>query len=212
MIKLFVQNKPLFLVEKREGEVEEYLHRQTTIFLDELNPPAVKTMLHELQQTDYYAGVLLHKDSNESLAAFKSHLKVIVAAGGLVETKDQEFLLIFRKGKWDLPKGKLDEEEDLESCALREIEEETGATGLTIERTLTVTYHTYFEGDKHLLKESHWYLVNAAEKSNLTPQTDEDIEKCEWVPLKNLPTYMGNMHASIIDVLQLRLNQLGQKA
>ena len=208
MIKLFVHNKPLFLVDKIEGEVEDYMHRPSTISLDELNSHAVRTLLSELEQPEYYAGVLLHKDINKSLAEFKSHLQVIVAAGGLVQTNNNEFLLIFRKGKWDLPKGKLDEGEDLEACALREIEEETGATGLKIDKPLHITYHTYYEKDKHILKESHWYLVNAPKKSALKPQTEEDIEKCEWVSADKLSRYMSNMHASIIDVIQKRLLEM----
>jgi 8-oxo-dGTP pyrophosphatase MutT (NUDIX family) len=110
-------------------------------------------------------------------------------------------LLIFRRGKWDMPKGKLDEGEDLETCAIREISEETGLKSLKLIRPLQVTYHTYFERERHILKESHWYLVRCNRKTELTPQVEEDIEKCEWVPLNRTETYTGNMHASIIDVL-----------
>ena len=128
----------------------------------------------------------------------------------MVTDKKNQVLFIFRRGKWDLPKGKLDDGEEIEACALREIEEETGATGLSIEKPFHITYHTYFEGDKQVLKESHWFLVNTSEKTILNPQTEEDIEKCEWVPLNRLGNYMSNMHASIIDVVQKRLQELGQ--
>jgi 8-oxo-dGTP pyrophosphatase MutT (NUDIX family) len=37
-----------------------------------------------------------------------------------------ELLMIYRRGKWDLPKGKLDEGETIPQCALREVMEETG--------------------------------------------------------------------------------------
>jgi len=47
-------------------------------------------------------------------------------AGGLVTNENNELLMIFRRGKWDLPKGKADEGETVEACALREVEEETG--------------------------------------------------------------------------------------
>ena len=52
--------------------------------------------------------------------------KKVVAAGGLVTNDKNELLTMFRRGKWDLPKGKLDEEETIEACALREVREETG--------------------------------------------------------------------------------------
>lgn len=202
MIKIYVQNKPLFLIDKINPEVEDYLHRQDTIFIDELNAPAVKTMLHELDQPQFYTGVFLHPNLDELLAGFKAHLNVIVACGGLVHTAENELLLIFRKGKWDLPKGKLDEGETLEECALREIEEETGAINLTIEQPLQVTYHTYQERGKHNLKESHWYLIKAKEKTPLKPQTEEDIEKCIWVPLAEVGNYIGGAFASVADVLK----------
>ena len=211
MLKIFVQNKPLFLVDKIEPEIEDYLHRPSTIFIDELNAPAVKTMLYELEQPEYYAGILQHNNIDEILKEIKSHLTVMVAAGGLVRTKTNDLLLIFRKGKWDLPKGKLDEGENLESCALREIEEETGATSLQIQKPLTITYHTYYEKEKHILKESHWYSVNTEKKSLLKPQTEEDIEKCVWATPDQIPTYMNNMHASIIDVLNIGLAEINQK-
>ena len=50
----------------------------------------------------------------------------IIAAGGLVTNENNELLMIFRRGKWDLPKGKLDKGETIEECAIREVEEETG--------------------------------------------------------------------------------------
>lgn len=212
MLKIHIQNKPLFLVDLVENEVNDYLHRRDTLYIDELNPAGVRTMLQELEKPDYYAGVYLHSKLNELLDAFKAELTVIQAAGGLVYTDKSELLLIFRKGKWDLPKGKLDEGEDLETCALREIEEETGAQNLTLERPLHVTYHTYHENGKHILKESHWYLIKTPKAMDLQAQTEEDIEKCEWVASSNLATYLANMHASIIDVINIGIKELEKES
>ncbi|HZH63925.1 MAG TPA: NUDIX domain-containing protein [Flavisolibacter sp.] len=202
MITIYVQNKPLFLIDKITETVDGYIHRPDTIFIDDFNPSAVRTMVQQLEHKDYYAGVFLHPDLPELLALFESQLTVIIAAGGLVYTQAHEILLIFRKGKWDLPKGKVDQGEGLEACALREIEEETGAIHLQIGRPLQVTYHTYREKDLHILKESHWFLIEANEKSPLQPQIQEDISACEWVSIERLAGYMGNMHASVVDVME----------
>ena len=83
--------------------------------------------------------------------------------------------------------------------------------GNQIEGPLKVTYHTYYERGLHILKESHWFLVRAKRRSSLKPQTEEDIEKCEWVPLAKVPAYIDHMHASLIDVMQMALTLLYKK-
>ena len=57
---------------------------------------------------------------------------IIKAGGGLVKNEKGEVLFMFRKGKWDLPKGKLDPGETMDACAVREVMEETGVSGLSI--------------------------------------------------------------------------------
>lgn len=202
MLTIYVQNKPIYLVNKINPEIEDYLHRPTTLFIDELDPSAVRTMLQEMEAPRFYYGVFKHASLPQLLAAFKEQLNVVVAAGGLVHTAENDLLLIRRLGRWDLPKGKLDEGESLEECALREIHEETGAEGLMIEQPLAVTYHTYHQNGKNNLKESHWFLVKAAKKTPLTPQTEEDVTQCIWVPLHEIETYRDGAFASVAEVLK----------
>lgn len=202
MMTIYIQNKPLYLVDAINSDIEDYLHRPATIFMDEFSPMAIKTMLHQMEQPEFYYGVFKHHDVTALLDAFKAHLHVIQAAGGLVYTDQHELLLIHRLGHWDLPKGKLDEGESLEECALREIKEETGADHLVLEKPLQITYHAYHQDGKHLLKESHWYLVKAEQKTPLTPQTNENIAKCLWVPMDELQSYIDSAFASVADVLR----------
>ena len=211
MTTIYIQNKPLFLVDKIGREVDDYLHRPDTIYIDELNAAAVKTMLHEMEQPRFYQGVFLHHNPTDLLNAFKEQLNVIVAAGGLVYTRDNELLLIHRLGHWDLPKGKLDEGESLEECAIREIEEETGAKDLAIQQPLLTTYHTYHQKGKNNLKESHWFLVKAAKKTDLTPQTDEDIAQSIWVSLQDIQPYIDGAYPSVADVLKKGIEFLQHK-
>lgn len=42
------------------------------------------------------------------LSSFLSMFKIVEAAGGLIINEKGETLFIFRRGKWDLPKGKID--------------------------------------------------------------------------------------------------------
>jgi 8-oxo-dGTP pyrophosphatase MutT (NUDIX family) len=206
--KIYFNNKPLFITSELTAEIEEYLHHEETVYIDDYNIHTVKAMIHEMELPKIRAGVFLHPDAEAVLKAFIRKLHLVKAAGGFVHNPDGDVLLIHRRGKWDLPKGKLDEGETLETCAVREIREETGLQQLKLSGPLTVTYHTYHEFTRHILKESHWYLVSTGSNSTLVPQLEEDIDKCEWVKPENLAIYMDNMHASLLDVVRAGVKAL----
>lgn len=111
----------------------------------------------------------------------------IDAGGGVVFRMDRgvcSILLIFRREVWDLPKGKLEPDESLESCALREVEEETGAHPLQIVASLQTTRHTYVEREEPIDKVTHWYAMeHTGDLHDLAPQAEEQIESVAWVPL-----------------------------
>jgi 8-oxo-dGTP pyrophosphatase MutT (NUDIX family) len=48
----------------------------------------------------------------------------VINPGGLVCNDDNRILLIFKRGKWDLPKGRV-EGDEYQTAALREVKEET---------------------------------------------------------------------------------------
>lgn len=210
MIKIYFNNQPLFLNDKITPEIEELLHHEETVFIDDFNFHTVKAMIHKMKLPKTNAGVFLHSNVEETLKAFKKELTLIQAAGGLVYTPENEILFIFRRGKWDLPKGKLEEGEKTEACAVREIKEETGIENLQIDKPLCITYHTYHQDGKHILKESHWFLIKTSKQNNLIPQTEEDIEKCEWTSIDQLTPYLENTHASISDVVNAGVSYLQQ--
>jgi 8-oxo-dGTP pyrophosphatase MutT (NUDIX family) len=211
MHTIYFATKPLFINSEITKEIEDYSQRSTTILIDELNIHTVKTMIEELEKPDVLAGIFLHEDADAVLEAIKKQFKVLIAAGGFTYTKDDHVLMIFRRNKWDLPKGKLDDEEDLESCALREVQEETGIKKINLEEKLCITYHTYHENDDFILKESHWYLMKAKEKENLEPQTEEDITECKWIPASELNIYLQNSLPSINDVVHAAAKKLSWK-
>ena len=120
------------------------------------------------------------------------------AAGGVVTNQKGDVLMIYRYGRWDLPKGKQDPGETLSETALREVAEETGARGLQITGDqFATTYHTYrFQGN-NVLKMTAWFHMTAEEGSLLKPQTEEGIEKTEWVSLQDMEKYLEATYASI---------------
>ena len=137
----------------------------------------------------------------DDLAAFSRQFDVIQAAGGVVCNDDGDVLLIFRKGKWDLPKGKVEDNEPIELCADREVKEETGLTELMLRKPLMITYHTYEERGINILKETYWFMFDAPGRQPLKPQTNEDIHEAKWVSKAGLDKYKQNTYGLILDVL-----------
>ncbi len=201
-IKIYFGNKPLFLCDNIDTAVEPYLHHDDAVFIDELNPHTVKSMIHEMQVEKVHAGVFFHPDLDVLKKAFIKKFNLALAAGGLVQNEKKEILLIFRRGNWDLPKGKLDKGESLEQCAVREVEEETGLKNVSLISPLTTTYHTYHEGARFILKESHWFSMSVKGDQPLIPQTEEDIQEIKWVAAKDIPSFLSKTYPSVADVLQ----------
>lgn len=134
---------------------------------------------------------------------FAMEKKKILAAGGLVTNEKQELLMMFRRGKWDLPKGKLDEGESLETCAVREVEEETGIRKLELENLIGITYHEYFDkySNEDVIKETHWFAMKTTGKPKLIPQTEEDIEKIIWADEEALQECLKNTYPNIEEII-----------
>ena len=201
-IKIYFDDKPLFLCDEMDAFINEYVHHDDAVFIDELNTHIVKAMIHEMQQPQVHAGVFYNKDLEELRKAFFKKFTFIQAAGGLATNEKDEVLMIFRRGKWDLPKGKLNKGEKMEDCAIREVEEETGLKNIKIESALPATYHTYHEGARYILKESNWYKMKAGGEQKLVPQTEEDIHDIRWVNQKDIPGYFDKSYPSVAGLLK----------
>jgi 8-oxo-dGTP pyrophosphatase MutT (NUDIX family) len=129
--------------------------------------------------------------------------KIIVAGGGLVFNEHNDLLMIFRRGFWDLPKGKLDEGETIEACAVREVQEETGLQKVQIHELIGITEHLYLDKylSKQVIKQSHWYLMTTNSSQVLIPQTEEDITDIKWVSTTDLPNYLAKSYPSIVEII-----------
>lgn len=202
IIKVYFGDKPVFLCDEIDDSLHEYLHHPDTIFLDEVSGPAIKSLLHEIVKPDFHAGILWSEDLEALKKAFWKHFHIIHAGGGLVENEKGEVLLIFRRGVWDLPKGKQDERETIEQCAIREVQEETGLQAVTSKEFLLTTYHTYNDYGHSELKESYWFRMKASSSETLVPQTIEDIHEIKWVPKAELSKYLGSTYPSVREVLK----------
>ncbi len=201
-IKIYFDDKPLFLTDTIDSEIEPFVHHDDAVFMDEFSNPGINSMLHEMRSEKIHAGIYQHPKIDELKKAIWKKFKVIQAAGGIVLNEKSEILFMLRRGKWDLPKGKLDKGESLEQCAVRETTEETGLRNIKLKDHILTTYHTYNENGKHLLKETFWYLLIVEGNQPLIPQATEQIESLEWVSADSLGKYLQNTYPSIADVLK----------
>ena len=201
-VTIYSINKPIFLCDEITPTINEYRHHPDAVYIDEVSNAAINSLLTEINKPQFHAGIMYDKDFTKLKTAFFKHFTLIKAAGGLVKNKEGKILLIFRLGKWDLPKGKLDDNESLEECAIREVQEETGLQKLEIRNLIKVSYHIYTQFGKHILKETHWYAMNATENEKLTPQTEEDITEIIWATKADLNKYISNSYPNVIALLE----------
>jgi len=201
-IKIYFNDKPVFLCNEIDQELNEILHHPDAVFVDEISPRAMKAMLHEIKKEEFHAGVIWHTELDTVKDAFFKQFKVLEAAGGIVQNEEKDLLFINRLGKWDLPKGKIEKNEKEEEAAVREVTEETGVTGLQLKKKIGETYHVYDAFGKHFLKLTHWYHMTCSSNQVLVPQTEEDITDIKWVKTLHIKEPMENTYPSIKDILR----------
>jgi len=128
----------------------------------------------------------------------------IIAAGGLIVNEKNELLMIFRRKKWDLPKGKLDEGESIENCAIREVQEETGLKAEFYGGLIGLTYHDYFDkwSQEEVTKETHWFGMKVPGQQNPIPQAEEDITEVKWIQKNELDKYLKSSYPNVIDIIE----------
>lgn len=196
MYKVFFKDSYFLLTDKqnlpKEGtHFEEHRDFQTSQNL-------IKEFLHS--PTPFQV-VLYHEDLEELLSVFKSCFFYVKAAGGVVQQGDQ-ILLIKRLGLIDLPKGHLEPNETIESCAIREVEEECGIQQVQLTAPLTHTLHIYHRDEHWFLKETYWYAMSCPSEVSPTPQTEEDIETVFWWPLKKVHELLPHTYPSLRTVFE----------
>ena len=189
MYKVFVNEKPLFLTNTIEKETDFQLFLLESIDIEQL---IVKMFKNKIQKASLY-----YPDEKVILKKLKEKIPVAKAGGGLVYNKRGEVLFIFRNGKWDLPKGGIEKNEDIEHTAIREVEEETGVSELKIVKKLQKTYHVFRRNGKFKLKITHWFEMTSSYEGTLTPQEKEGIEKAVWLKPEEIPVALKNSYENI---------------
>ncbi|MGJ8744759.1 NUDIX hydrolase [Polaribacter sp.] len=188
MYNVFVNDTPIIITSslKKINNFPVYL----------LKDVVIEEIVYKLQH-EKINGIILFSDNLEKdWVYFLKNFKVIAAAGGLVLNANEDILFIFRNGIWDLPKGRIEKGEAIETAAIREVEEECGIANLTIIQPLITTYHIFFQNGMKL-KKTYWFLMTSDYDKKLTPQTEEGITKVAFKNEVDVTKALKNTYGNI---------------
>ena len=202
MYKIYINETALILISNEELKKSVFPRENMLI-----TPYAGKKkfLLHyidHLEKTARFESVVIHHHDVDKLKKdFDELFKEVQAAGGLVLNEREEILFIFRRGFWDLPKGKLDEGENYKEASVREVKEECGLEEVERHEKLLTTYHVFRnKSKKRILKKTKWYRMTTS-NINLIPQTEEDIAEARWREIGEFLESGDLCYQNIYDVL-----------
>lgn len=189
MHKIFVGDKPIILTTKVEEETDFKNYLLSTVNIGKV--------IKELKEDKLASIRLIDADKEVLLKKFLKLLPNVVAGGGKVYNDERKVLFIYRNNKWDLPKGKAEGKETIDDTAIREVEEETGISGLKITKPLETTYHIFKRNGKHRIKVTYWFEMRTSYDGQLIPQVKEGITRVEWLDDVQMKHAMTNSYANI---------------
>ncbi|OJW80216.1 MAG: hypothetical protein BGO69_13400 [Bacteroidetes bacterium 46-16] len=200
--KIYYNNKPLILTTNREAFLAENPAGEGYMSFTGAFPRHYRLAIQHLEKPGTLGAII--EDISERSLQEELHdiYQPVDAGGGLVFNEDGEVLMIFRRGKWDLPKGKRDDGEAIDYCALREVSEETGLQQLTLGEKICDTYHVYAQNKEALLKHTVWYRMYGSSKEKLVPQKEENILEAKWVNESDLGPIVFKAYEAIKEVLK----------
>jgi ADP-ribose pyrophosphatase YjhB (NUDIX family) len=199
MYKVFFNDRTIFLTD----EFSKHFQVKYGLFYKYRSVEDLKDLISfysKLKRIDTL--FLFHYDIEVLRDSFRSCFTNVKAAGGLIKNNEGRFLFMKRRGKWDLPKGKLHEQENFENAALREVREECGLEDINIVTPLLSTYHTYQLNGQMVLKKTMWFEMSYSGTQEPVPQTEEDITEIKWFNADNVKEITENTYKSIMDVMR----------
>jgi 8-oxo-dGDP phosphatase len=102
---------------------------------------------------------------------------------------------------WELPGGLVDEDEEPEAAAVRELEDQTGCRPAQLERLIS------FEPVAEIADAERVVFVGRDAQHAEEPVRSDDIETVSWVPLASVPELIGTGQvwnsASVVGLLSV---------
>lgn len=201
MYKIYINDSDIILCHTEEKERLRTDLAPDLVVLYQGQQKALLNYVDMLEKNKKRKSIIIHSSEPKQLKKeFKSLFVVIEAAGGVIFNELNEILFIFRRGSWDLPKGKMDKGETKKQAAIREVMEETGITGVEIVHKIGKTHHMYRDKGRRAIKKSHWYEMKT-HKQPLKPQFEEDIAVAKWMSKDDFLRQDRKVYRSILNVL-----------
>ncbi len=123
------------------------------------------------------------------------------SAGGVVFRLQEGrplFLLIRDSYRnWGFPKGHIEEGEEAEPAAVREVREETGLADLSV-RGIIDTIDWYFRFRGRLIHKTCYFYLIETDESDTTPQAEEGITACRWISFRRAERLISYPNARAI--------------
>ena len=193
MYRLFCNNKMLVC----RNFFEHFLDADTDksklssqLFENTLNK--IKNWLENSEENLYIDDI----DNDILAAVFKKIFHFAPAAGGLVLINDS-IVAIERNGRVDLPKGHIEKNEQTDIAAMREVNEETAISNLSIIKQLPSSHHCYLLNNQWTLKKTSWFLMKSDNEFKPKPQEEEGISKVFLLNKDNVNYFLENTYPSI---------------
>lgn len=199
---IYVNDRPLIFTDN--AIYYRTTHPETADYrlLKSADPGSLHDAIRDLEQENHEGILIEDKDTRRIQKNLNVSFTKIEAAGGLVSEPGGKVLMIFRRGKWDLPKGKIDEGETLEKAAVREVLEETGLPEVRLLNQLSESWHIYKHKGLHVLKTTHWFTMEVQDAYPLIPQEEEDITIAEWANAEQIKEHLQNSFETIKSVFK----------
>jgi len=189
MYKVFVNNSAIILSTDTQIS-KEY----TSIPIEKAD---LDSIIKELIQSPDKKFHFYAKTIEKLFKEFFKKIPVVVAGGGKLYNEKKDILFIYRNDKWDLPKGKIEKNESIAECAIREVKEETGVKDIEITRFLQRTFHVFKRDGHYKLKLTYWYEMYSEYSGKLVPQLNEGITKVKWKSFKKSKKALKNTYGAI---------------
>jgi 8-oxo-dGTP pyrophosphatase MutT (NUDIX family) len=199
---IYFGEKPYYITGHLSPALYALTYKANTIIVNHPTDIHIIQTMKDLDHGPAEVVIILTSQVEHYWKVFQQQFKTITAGGGVIKNENNEVLFIFRRGKWDLPKGKLDDGESIEACAVREVREETGLAEVSITDFMGNTFHTYHEKGKFILKTTVWFRMQAPGNQRLTPQTEEDISAMAWLPADRWNEVLSNTFPAIKALLE----------